>query len=59
MGKIIRHEFMGSKALVVILCLTGIGIPIAVIYLIECLVTIEEEIADPTAFLEEYRRRNA
>jgi hypothetical protein len=59
MGKIIRHEFLGSRALVVFLCITVIGIPIAVIYLIEGFVTVEEEVPDPTAFLEAYRRKNA
>ncbi len=58
MGKITRHEFLGSRLLVVILCMTVIGIPIAVIHLIEGLVTIEEEIPDPTAFMEAYRRKN-
>lgn len=58
MGKIIRHEFLGSRALVVLLCMTVIGIPIAVIHLIEGFVTIEEEVPDPTAFLDAYRRKN-
>ncbi len=58
MGKIVRHEFLGSRLLVLLLCLTGIGIPLAVIYLIEGFVTVEEEVADPTAFLEAYRKRN-
>jgi hypothetical protein len=59
MGKVIYREFLGSRALLVLLCLTGIGLPIAVIYLIEWIVTIEEEVADPTAFVEAYRRRGA
>ena len=55
MGKIIRHEFLGSRAVFFLLCITGIGIPLAVIYLIEWFVTVEEEIADPTAFIETFR----
>ena len=59
MGKIIRHEFMGSRLLFFLLCISGIGIPIAVIYLIESSVTVEEEVADPTAFIDAYRKRHA
>ena len=59
MGKIIRHEFLGSRLLFFVLCITGIGIPLALIYLIELLVTVEEEVADPTAFIDAYRKRHA
>jgi hypothetical protein len=59
MGKVIYREFLGSKPLVFCMCLTGIGIPLAVIYVLEWLVTIEEEVADPTAFLEMHRRKRA
>lgn len=59
MGKIIRHEFLGSRLLFFVLCMTGIGIPIALIYLIEWFVTVEEEVADPTAFMDAYRKRHA
>jgi len=59
MGRIIRHEFLGSRLLFFLLCISGIGIPIAVIYLLEGLVTIEEEVANPTGFVETFRRKNA
>ncbi len=55
MGKIVRHEFLGSRILFTLLCLTGIGIPAAVVYLIESTVTIEEELDNPTEFLEAFR----
>ncbi len=55
MGTIARHEFLGSKLLLVVLFLTGVGIPIGLLYLIESMVTIEEEIEDPTRFLHEFR----
>ena len=58
MSKIIYHEFLGSRLLVLLLCLTIIGIPVAVIYLFEWFVTVEEEVADPRAFLDKYRRRS-
>ena len=55
MGKIVRHEFLGSRFLFILLCLTGIGIPAAVLYLIKATVTIEEELDNPTEFLEAFR----
>lgn len=55
MGKIIRREFLGSRIVLTLLCLTGIGIPIAIIYLIEATVTIEEEVEDPSDFTEMLR----
>ncbi|MEK7395592.1 MAG: hypothetical protein AAB116_01530 [Candidatus Poribacteria bacterium] len=55
MGKIIRREFLGSRIRVTLLCLTGIGIPIAIIYIIEATVTIEEEVEDPSDFTKMFR----
>jgi hypothetical protein len=59
MGKVVYREFLGSRLVFLVLCLTGIGIPIAVIYLIEGFVTVEEEVADPTGFIQAYRRRSS
>ena len=58
MGKITRHEFLGSQILLTILFLTGLGIPLAVVYFITSLVTIEEEVEDPVKFLEQFRAGN-
>jgi len=55
MGKIIRREFLGSRIILTLLCLTGIGIPVAIIYLLEATVTIEEEVDDPSDFTEKFR----
>jgi len=46
MDKIRRREFTGSWIWVVLICLTGIGVPIAVIYVIESTVEVETEVAD-------------
>jgi hypothetical protein len=46
---------MGSRIILTFLCLTGIGIPVAIIYLIEATVTIEEEVDDPSDFTEKLR----
>lgn len=56
MGRISRHEFLGSRIRFMLMCFTGIGIPIAVLYLLECLVTIEEDIESPREFLETYKK---
>lgn len=55
MAQIVRHEFVGNKFLLVLLWITGIGIPLAVLYLIESTVTVEDEIEDATEFLEAFR----
>lgn len=59
MGKIIRHEFLGNRFVVFLLCLSGVGIPWALLHVLEGLVTIEEELEDPTAFLEEHKRKHS
>ncbi len=59
MAQIVRHEFVGNKLLFTILCLIGIGIPLAVVYFIESTVTVKEEIDDATAFLESFRAEKA
>lgn len=55
MAKIIRHEFMGSPIIFFALCLSAIGIPLAILYLIVGTVTVEEDIEDPTQFLMQYK----
>lgn len=55
MAKIVRHEFMGSAIIFYALCLSGIGIPAAVLYLLAGTVTVEEDIEDPTEFLRQYK----
>ncbi len=55
MARIVRHEFIGSPIVFLALCLSGIGIPLAILYLMGATVTVEEDIEDPTKFLMEYR----
>jgi hypothetical protein len=57
MDKIRRREFTGSWLWVVLLCLTGVGVPIAVIYAIQSTVEIETEVPDAEAAWEKIRRR--
>ena len=60
MGSITRYDFLGSEILFVVLALTGVGIPIAVLYLLRNTVAIEEKMENPTDFLRDFvagRRR--
>jgi len=57
MGKIVYHEFLGSRLLFLLLCLSGIGLPIAVIYLLEYTVTVEESMESPSEYLASRRGR--
>jgi hypothetical protein len=46
MDKIKRREFKGSKVLFILLALTVLGIPMAILYLIENTIEIEYEVSD-------------
>jgi hypothetical protein len=54
-SKIIRYEFMGSWFRFWVLCLTIVGIPVAILYLIDGTLRIEHDIDDPERFVEEFR----
>ncbi len=55
MSKIIRYEFMGNWLLFWLLCITGIGIPFAILYLLNGTLRIEDEMADPEKFVSAFR----
>jgi hypothetical protein len=55
MGKITRYQFLGSDVLFWFLIMTGVGIPIAVLYLIGSTIAIEEDVPNPTEFVEKFR----
>ncbi|NIA13337.1 MAG: hypothetical protein GWP08_04595 [Nitrospiraceae bacterium] len=57
MGRIVRYEFLGSQMLFFVLCLTGVGLPIAVLYLLRNLVLIEEKLENPSELMEQFRSR--
>jgi hypothetical protein len=61
MGKIIYREFLGNRLVFLLLCLSGIGLPVAVLYLLEWTVTVEENVDSPRVFLDSFRsgRRSA
>lgn len=56
MDRIKKREFVGSQILLVLLCLTGIGIPVAVVYLINSTIETEFEVEDANAFWESYKK---
>jgi hypothetical protein len=55
MSKIIRHEFMGSWLLFWLLCITVIGIPVALLYLLDGTIRIEDDMDDPEQFMADFR----
>jgi hypothetical protein len=54
-NKIIRRQFLGSWGLFLVLCLSILGIPVAILYYKESMVIVEEELENPSAFLDAYR----
>ncbi len=56
-NRIVRYEFMGSPLIFTLLCLTGLLIPFAVIYLVNGTLRIEHEMNDPEAFVVKFRSR--
>jgi hypothetical protein len=55
MAKLIRHEFIGSWILFWLMCVTIIGLPLALLYLLNGTVRVEEEVTDPEAVLKRIR----
>ena len=55
MPKVIRYEFMGSWMLFWLLGISIIGIPLAILYLMNGTIRIEDEMDDPEQFLAEFR----
>lgn len=57
MDKIIRREFTGSWVLFWVLAITGMGIPLAIIYLINGTVELVSEVQDAEEFMSQYKSR--
>ena len=55
MSKIARYEFMGSWLVFWTMCVTIIGLPVALLYLVNATVRIEHELDDPERFVAEFR----
>jgi hypothetical protein len=57
MDKIVRRKFLGNWIIFWLLCVTIIGIPLAILYLLDGMVTIEQHVEDANAVMEIYRQR--
>ncbi|HUJ42648.1 MAG TPA: hypothetical protein VLW52_03465 [Opitutaceae bacterium] len=57
MDKIVRREFTGSWLLFWALCLSGIGLPVALLYLLNRTVEIHTRIPDAEAAVDKIRAR--
>ena len=55
MSRIVRHEFMGSWLMFWLLAISIIGLPLAVLYLIDGTVRIESDVEDAEAFVSAFR----
>jgi hypothetical protein len=55
MSKIIRYEFMGNWLFFWLLCITVIGIPVAILYLLNGTLRIENDMTDPEQFVSAFR----
>ena len=57
MDKVTRYEWNGSGVLLVILCLLGVTLPLAVVYYMSHLLKIETQVADGEKLAEFLRAR--
>lgn len=55
MSKVVRYEFMGSWLIFWVLFISGIGLPFAVLYLLDGTLRLDTEVDDPEKFVETYR----
>jgi hypothetical protein len=54
-SKLVRYEFMGSRLCFWALCITGIGVPFALLYLLDGTLRIESEMPNPEKFVSQLR----
>ena len=57
MDKVPRYEWQGSGFVLILLCLLGITVPLAVVYFITNLLRIETEVSDGEKLSEFLRAR--
>jgi len=55
MPKVVRYEFLGSWMLFWLLGISVIGIPLAILYLVNGTIRIEEELDYPEQFVADFR----
>lgn len=57
MSNVVRYEFMGSWVIFWLLFITGIGMPFAILYLLDGTLRLQTDVDDPEKFVETYRGR--
>ena len=55
MSKVVRYQFMGSWFLFWLLFVSGIGLPFALLYLLNTTIRLDSELTDPEEFMAAYR----
>ncbi|TMC09670.1 MAG: hypothetical protein E6J41_10140 [Chloroflexi bacterium] len=55
MSKIVRYRFLGNSYWFWLLCVSVVGLPVALLYMLHGTIRIEEELDDPERFIEEFR----
>lgn len=55
MATISRYEFMGSWLYFWFLCVTIVGIPVAILYLLNGTIRVEEQVKDAEALADKLR----
>jgi hypothetical protein len=55
MSKIVRYRFLGNSYWFWLLCVSVVGLPVALLYLLQGTIRIEEQLDDPERFVEEFR----
>ena len=55
MSKVVHYEFMGSWLIFGLLFLSGIGMPFAILYLLEGIIRTDTEIPNPEEFVAALR----
>ena len=57
MATISRYEFMGSWLYFWFLCVTGVGIPVAILYLVNGTIRVDEHVEDAERVVSALRAR--
>ena len=53
MSKIVRYRFMGSWLWFWLLCVSGIGLPLAVLYLLTGTIRLDSDVDNPDQIVED------
>lgn len=56
MSKVVRYEFMGSWLIFWLLFISGVGLPFALLYLVDGTLRLDTEVDDPEKYVETYRK---